>query len=220
MRLFIDSAIPDEIRKAYSWGIMNGVTTNPSLMAKSGGNYEDILGEILDIVDEGSTVSAEVLATDFEGMVEQGIELGSMDERIVVKLPCTWNGIRATRALAAEDILVNMTLVFSVAQALLAAKARAFYVSPFVGRLNDREEELGHERIEDIVQMYEIQGLDSQVLYSSVRSVGDVEHAAMAGADIATVKFEILEQLIKHELTDDGLAKFSSDAKEAGLEIP
>ncbi len=219
MQLFIDTADTEKISQAYDWGLISGVTTNPTSVAAANKNYPDVLREILDIIDEGSTLSAEVLATDAEEMIEEGLALAELDERMVIKIPCTWDGIKAAHVLAMEEVLVNMTLVFSVNQALLAAKARAFYVSVFVGRLNDREEELGYDRIEEIVDMYETQGLDSQILYASVRSTADVEQAALAGADIATVKPEILENLVKHELTDAGLERFLADAKSAGIKI-
>lgn len=219
MQLFIDTADTDQITQAYNWGVVSGVTTNPTSIAKSGKDYFEVLREILDIIDEGSTLSAEVTATETDLIVEQGLAIAELDERMVIKIPCTWEGIQASQILAMEEVLVNMTLVFSVNQALLAAKAGAFYVSVFVGRLNDAEEELGYDRVEEIVDMYETQGIASQVLYASVRRTADIEQAALSGADIATVKFEHLDDMVKHQLTDTGLEKFLADAKQANIKI-
>lgn len=220
MQIFIDSADPEQIRQAYSWGIVDGVTTNPSLAAKNDEPYAEEIRQILEIIDTDSTISLEVTATDVEGMVEQGKRLASIDERVIVKIPCTWPGIKATQLLALEEILVNITLVFNVSQALLAAKAGAFYISPFVGRLNDQETGLGYKTVENIITMLDTQGFASQLLYASVRGIDYVEHAAEIGADIATVPFQVLEKLVHHNKTDEGLAKFLKDWEDANLQLP
>lgn len=220
MQIFIDSADPEEIRTAWSWGIIDGVTTNPSLAVKVGKPYREIVHEILDIIDEDSTVSLEVVATDYEGMLEQGRRLSAIDDRIVVKIPCTADGLKASKALTAEGVLVNMTLVFSPAQALAAAKTGAFYISPFVGRINDIEDGAGFDAVERIVETIFNYDFHTQILYASVRNVDYVEHAAKIGADIATVPFAVLQKIVKHPLTDTGLSKFLEDWKNSGLELP
>jgi transaldolase len=220
MQLFIDSADPNEIKTAWDWGIIDGVTTNPSLASKVGKPYPEIIQEILGIVDENTSVSLEVIATDYEGMLEQARKLASIDERVVVKLPCTTAGLQATKELGKEGILVNMTLVFSPAQALLAAKAGAFYISPFVGRLDDIEEHSGDDTLEEILTIMDNYDFESAVLYSSVRDVAHVQHAARVGADAATVPFDVLGKLVQHSLTDAGLTKFLADWEASGLSLP
>ena len=208
MKLFIDTADVAEIREAHSWGILDGVTTNPSLVAKTGRPHEDVLREICEIVD--GPVSAEVVAIDAPGMVEEGTRLARVHENIVVKCPMTAEGLKATRILTDRNHRVNVTLVFSAAQALLAAKAGAAFISPFVGRLDD----VGHDGMEIVGEILEILDhytYEAEVLVASVRSPVHVIRAARMGADIATCPFAVLQQLVKHPLTDVGLEKFLAD---------
>jgi transaldolase len=208
MKLFIDTANLQEIREALSWGILDGVTTNPSLVAKEGRPYREILEDICRLTS--GPVSAEVLATDAQGMEREGRELAGIAENIVVKLPLTREGIKVCARFAEEGIATNVTLCFSPAQALLAAKAGATYVSPFVGRLDD----VGHDGmavVRDIVDILQNYEFPTQVLVASVRHVGHVVQAALLGADVATVPFKVLQQLYQHPLTDAGLAKFLAD---------
>lgn len=212
MKLFIDSAEVEEIREAASWGILDGCTTNPSLIAKSGRRFEDVVVEICEIV--GGPVSAEVISTEARGMVEEGRRLSKLHEHIVVKCPMLPEGLKATRTLADEGIRVNVTLVFQPGQALLAAKAGAAYISPFVGRLDDVGED-GMAMVETIVEMLANYDYDAEVLVASVRDPGHVIDAARMGADVATCPFKVLEQLAKHPLTDTGLARFLADWEKA-----
>jgi transaldolase len=212
MKLFIDSAEIDEIREAASWGILDGCTTNPSLIAKSGRRFEDVVVEICKIV--GGPVSAEVISTEARGMIEEGRRLAKLHEHIVVKCPMLPEGLKATRALADEGIRVNVTLVFHPGQALLAAKAGAAYISPFVGRLDDVGED-GMSMVQTIVEMLANYDYDAEVLVASVRDPGHVIDAARMGADVATCPFKVLEQLAKHPLTDAGLARFLADWEKA-----
>ncbi len=208
VKLFIDTANIGEIQEAASWGILDGVTTNPSLVAKEGRSYRDLVAEICGIVP--GPVSAEVLATDVEGMDREGRELAAIAENVVVKLPITREGIKVCARFADEGIATNLTLCFSSTQALVVAKAGASYVSPFVGRLDD----VGHEGmhlVREIVQIYDAYEFPTQVLVASVRHPQHVVEAALAGADIATVPFKILEQLFHHPLTDAGLQRFLAD---------
>ncbi len=212
MKFFIDTANLEQIRKANELGILDGVTTNPSLMAK-----ENIRGTeacnnhyvtICNIVD--GDVSAEVIATDFEGMIREGEALAALHPNIVVKLPCTAEGIRAVKYFADRDIRTNCTLVFSVGQALLAAKAGATYVSPFVGRLDDISED-GIELVAHIVSVYRTYGFQTQVLAASIRNTRHIIQCLDAGADVATCPLSAIEGLLKHPLTDKGLAQFLAD---------
>jgi len=215
MKLFIDTANLAEIREAASWGILDGVTTNPSLVAKEGKRYSDILAEICRIVP--GPISAEVIATDAEGMEREGRELAAVAENVVVKLPITIDGVRVCTRFADEGIATNLTLCFSPTQALLVAKAGASYVSPFVGRLDD----IGHEGMQlvrEIVQIYDAYEFPTQVLVASVRHPQHVVEAALAGADIATVPFAVLRQLFQHPLTESGLHRFLTDYK-AGKDV-
>ena len=212
MKLFIDTADVGEIREAHGWGILDGVTTNPSLVAKTGRDFETVLQEICAIVD--GPVSAEVVSTDAAGMVEEGVRLSRIHRNVVVKCPMIAEGLKATRILADRDIRVNVTLVFSAAQALLAAKAGAAFISPFVGRLDD----VGHDGMEVVGQILEV--LDhytygAEVLVASVRSPIHVIRGAQMGAHIATCPFTVLQQLVKHPLTDVGLDRFLADWKKA-----
>ncbi|HEB83404.1 MAG TPA: fructose-6-phosphate aldolase [Bacteroidetes bacterium] len=208
MKFYLDTADVDEIREAASWGVLDGVTTNPSLVAKTGREYRDVLTEILEIVD--GPISAEVIAVDYEGIVKEGRELAAIHPNIVVKVPLIVEGIKATRTLAGEGVRVNNTLCFSPSQALLSAKAGAAYVSPFVGRLDDISHD-GMELVEQIIQIYANYGFDTEVIVASVRHPQHLVQAALMGADIATLPFKIFQQAIKHPLTDIGLAKFLAD---------
>lgn len=208
MKLFLDTANIDEIRTAASWGIVDGVTTNPSLVAKEGRKFTDVLQEIVSIVD--GPISAEVISTKAEDMVKEGRELAKIHPNIYVKVPTIPEGLRATKQLSSEGIRVNMTLVFSSMQALLCAKVGAAFVSPFIGRLDDYSE-TGMEIISEICQIYRNYGYKTEVLVASVRHPVHVKEAALLGANICTMPFSVMEKLPKHPLTDIGLAKFLSD---------
>jgi transaldolase len=208
VRIFLDSANIEEIREAYDLGVICGVTTNPSLIAKEGRNFRQVVEEIASIVD--GPISAEVISTDFSGMVEEGRSLAQIHPNIVIKIPMTSAGLKAVKKLAGENIKTNVTLVFSSNQALLAARAGAAYVSPFVGRLDD----VGHDGIAlvgEIVQVFAQHGLATEVIAASIRHPLHVQQAALAGADIATVPYRVLCQMIKHPLTEQGIAKFLAD---------
>ena len=212
MKLFIDTANVAEITEAASWGILDGVTTNPSLVAKEGRSYRDLVAEICQIVP--GPVSAEVIATDADGMEREGRELATIAENVVIKLPITRDGIKVCARFAEEGIPTNLTLCFSPAQALLVAKAGATYVSPFVGRLDDVGQD-GMQLIREIVQIYDAYEFPTQVLVASVRHPQHVVESTLAGADVATVPFKILEQLFHHPLTDIGLQRFLADYRAA-----
>lgn len=215
MKLFIDSANLDEIKQAVSWGILDGCTTNPTLAAKNGVNdFLPIAKQILKLVP--GPVSLEVVATDYDGMMQQGGKLAKLAPNVVVKLPITTEGLKACRDLTKKKIKVNMTLCFSPNQALLVAKMGAAYVSPFVGRLDDIGDH-GNEMVEETIAIYANYRFTTQVLYASVRSPLHVKQAALMGADIATCPFNVLEKLVKHPLTDKGLDSFLSDWKKSGL---
>jgi transaldolase len=208
VRIFLDSANIEEIREAYDLGVICGVTTNPSLIAKEGRNFRQVVEEIASIVD--GPISAEVISTDFSGMVEEGRSLAQIHPNIVIKIPMTSAGLKAVKKLAGENIKTNVTLVFSSNQALLAVRAGAAYVSPFVGRLDD----VGHDGIAlvgEIVQVFAQHGLATEVIAASIRHPLHVQQAALAGADIATVPYRVLCQMIKHPLTEQGIAKFLAD---------
>ena len=208
MKIFIDTASVKEIREAQAMGILDGVTTNPSLLSKESGNYRDILKEICGIVD--GPVSAEVTASRFEEMVEEGRSLAKIDDDIVVKVPINWEGLKVIKKLSSEGIRVNVTLIFSPTQALLAAKAGAAFVSPFIGRLDDISQE-GMEVIHQIVGIFDNYDIETEILAASIRHPVHVVQAALAGADIATIPFNVLDKLLNHPLTDIGMAKFLSD---------
>jgi transaldolase len=208
MKLFLDTANLGEIRAMWEVGVLDGVTTNPSLVAKEGRMFEDVLKEICAI--GVPSVSAEVVATDKEGMLKEGRYLAALHPSIYVKCPMTPVGLSATKVLASEGIRVNMTLVFSANQALLAAKVGATYVSPFIGRLDDAGED-GMALIRDIVQIYRNYRFPTQVLAASIRHPVHVLDAAKAGADIATLPYAVMEKLAHHPLTDIGLARFLKD---------
>lgn len=212
MKFFIDTANLDQIREAHDLGVLDGVTTNPSLMAKEGikgteNQYKHYV-EICNIVN--GDVSAEVISTDYDGMVREGEELAGLNKHIVVKLPCTADGIRAVKYFAGKGIRTNCTLVFSIGQALLAAKAGATYVSPFVGRLDDISED-GTGLIRDIVEMYNYYGYNTMVLAASIRHTRHIIDCLKAGADVATCPLAAIKGLLNHPLTDSGLARFLED---------
>jgi transaldolase len=217
MKLFVDTGRVEEVRKAAEWGIVDGVTTNPSLIAQAGRGFKETVLEICSILPNGS-ISAEVVGTTVEDILREGREIASWSPNIVVKVPMTPAGIAATRQLTREGIRVNMTLVFSPTQALLAAKAGASYISVFVGRVDDVSSE-GMRTIEDAVQIVENYGLDSEVLVASIRHPMHVVEAARLGAHIATMPFKVMEQLFQHPLTDIGLQRFLDDWRKAGLRI-
>ena len=210
MKFFIDTASLTEIKEANDLGVLDGVTTNPSLVAKEGKEFIPLLKEICAIVH--GPISAEVLSLDFDGMMKEGRELAKIHENIVVKVPLIKDGLKAVKALKAEGIRTNVTLCFSANQALLAAKAGAFFISPFVGRLDDISQN-GMELIGQIVTIYHNYGYDTQVLVASVRHPLHVIDAAMMGADICTMPFKVIDQLIKHPLTDIGIERFLADWK-------
>jgi len=208
MKFFIDTANIEEIKQGLEMGMVDGVTTNPSLVAKEGRPFHDILADICKIVD--GPVSAEVVSVDAAGMLKEARELAAMSDNIVVKIPMIVEGMKAVKQLAAEGIRTNVTLVFSASQALLAAKAGASYVSPFVGRLDDISMQ-GMDLISDIMTIYRNYGYQSEVIVASVRHPMHVVDAAMVGADIATIPFKVIAQLAKHPLTDIGMEKFLAD---------
>jgi transaldolase len=213
MRFFLDTAKISEIEQGLEWGMVDGVTTNPTLIAKEGKKYLETVSEIASLVP--GPVSGEVLATDFEGMMEEGRRLAAIAENVVVKVPLGPEGLRAVAALRAEGTPSNVTLCFSAPQALVAAKAGAAYISPFVGRLDDIGED-GMELIQNIVQIYENYGFDTEVLVASVRHPMHVVQSALLGADVATIPFKVLGQLYRHPLTDRGLDAFLADWKATG----
>jgi len=208
MKFFIDTANIKEIQTAAEWGLIDGVTTNPSLLSKEGGDPIETLREITKIVD--GPVNAEVVSLEAEGMVREGLAHAKLADNIVIKIPMTLDGMKATRRLTSEGLHVNVTLIFSPLQALMAAKAGATYVSPFVGRLDDVAHE-GMDLIRQMVTIYDNYGYETEVLVASVRNPLHVLDAALAGAHIATIPFKVLEQLSKHPLTDIGLKKFLED---------
>jgi transaldolase len=212
MKLFIDSGNIKDIETLCAIGIIDGVTTNPTLLAKEGGDYKENLKKICAIVK--GPVSGEVVATDFDGMIKQGHEIAALDEHMVVKLPLTRNGIQACKALSGEGIRVNVTLVFSAAQALLAAKAGATFVSPFVGRLDDIATS-GMELIADIVQIFDNYEFSTEVLVASCRHPIHIIEAAKMGADICTCPTPVIDQLFNHPLTNIGLDRFLKDWEKA-----
>ena len=208
MKLFIDTANVEEIRKANDLGVVCGVTTNPSLIAKEGKVFKDVVTEITSIVD--GPISAEVIGLEADKMVAEALELAKIHKNIVIKIPMTADGLKAVKQLSAKGIRTNVTLIFSPAQALLAARAGASYVSPFVGRLNDISSD-GNKLIEAISAMFDIHGINTEIIAASIRSPEDVVDAALAGAHIATVPYKVICQMICHPLTDAGIARFLKD---------
>lgn len=212
MKFFIDTANVDDIRKANDMGVICGVTTNPSLIAKEGRDFNEVIKEITTIVD--GPISGEVKATtvDAEGMIAEGREIAKIHPNMVVKIPMTVEGLKAVKVLSAEGIKTNVTLIFSANQALLAARAGATFVSPFLGRLDDISQ-AGIDLIQDIVQIFDNYGLDTEIIAASVRNPIHVTDCALAGAHIATVPYGVIEQMTKHPLTDAGIEKFQKDYK-------
>lgn len=208
MRIFIDTANLDHIREVNSWGILDGVTTNPSLIAKEGCAFEDRVNEICAIVD--GPISAEAVSMDADGMVREARKLSKIHENVVVKIPMTAEGLKAVKVLSAEGVNTNVTLVFSPNQALLAAKAGATYVSPFIGRLDDISH-TGMDLVRDIVEIFTIYGYETQVIAASIRHPVHVTEAALAGAHVATVPYDVLKKMLRHNLTDEGIKKFLAD---------
>ncbi|MEM7122245.1 MAG: fructose-6-phosphate aldolase [Pseudomonadota bacterium] len=217
MKFFVDTADVAEIRDLADTGLLDGVTTNPSLIAKSGGDFVEVLREICSVV--AGPVSAEVTATDADGMVAEGKKLARVADNITIKVPLTWDGLKACRAITQHGTKVNVTLCFSANQALLAAKAGATFISPFVGRLDD----IGHDGMELIAEIKTIYDnyahLDTEILVASIRSPMHVKQAAMIGADVATVPPDVLRKLASHSLTDKGLAAFLADWQKTGQAI-
>ncbi|MCG2715692.1 MAG: fructose-6-phosphate aldolase, partial [Candidatus Marinimicrobia bacterium] len=210
MKLFIDTANLDEIKTAQSWGILDGVTTNPTLLSREKGNFRDILRSICEVVD--GPVSGEVVSLDAEGMIKEGKDLATIHSNIVIKIPVTLEGLKAIKSLTAAGIRTNTTLVFSPLQALLAAKAGTTFVSPFVGRLDDIHH-VGMELVSQIVTIYENYNYESEVIVASIRNPLHVVEAAMFGAHICTIPFSVLQKMVKHPLTDSGIKRFLEDWK-------
>lgn len=208
MKLFIDTANVEDIKKANDLGVICGVTTNPSLIAKEGRVFEEVVKEITEIVD--GPISAEVTSYEADEMVEQAIELAKIHKNIIIKLPMCAEGLKACKMLTAKGIKTNVTLIFSAAQALLAAKAGATYVSPFLGRLDDIGME-GMALIEEIVDIFDAQGIETEIIAASIRNPIHVTAAARLGCDIATIPYSIIEQMIHHPLTDSGIERFKKD---------
>ena len=216
MKFFADTAETAEIAELAEAGMIDGVTTNPSLVAKSGRPFAEVITEICRLVD--GPVSAEVVATDYDGMVSEGRTLAGIAANVCVKLPLTWDGLRACRVLSNEAIAVNVTLCFSANQALLAAKAGAAFISPFIGRLDDINID-GMELIEDIRLIYDNYGFETELLAASIRSANHVRECALAGADVATIPPNVIRNLASHPLTDKGLAAFLADAEKGGVKV-
>ncbi|MEZ4490477.1 MAG: fructose-6-phosphate aldolase [Cyanobacteriota/Melainabacteria group bacterium] len=216
MYLFLDTANIDEITEINQWGVLDGVTTNPSLVGKEEKDFKTLVQKICAIVE--GPVSAEVTGEDAESMIKEGREIAKWAENVVVKCPLTEAGLAATRVLSDEGIKVNVTLCFSVNQALLAARAGAYFVSPFIGRLDDINQD-GCLLVEEIAEMFEIQGLETHVLAASIRTPMHVQRVALAGADIATLPYKVFKQLVKHPLTDQGMEKFMADWKKSQAKL-
>lgn len=216
MKFFIDTANVEEIKKANDLGVICGVTTNPSLIAKEGRDFKEVVNEIVSIVD--GPISAEVLSMDSEGMVKEARTLSAIHKNIVVKIPMTEEGLKAVKILSEEGIHTNVTLIFSASQALLAARAGASYVSPFVGRLDDISYD-GLGLISEIVDIFNAQAIATEIIVASVRNPIHVVESAKMGTDIATVPYKVIQQMIKHPLTDRGVESFNADIKKAGLTV-
>ena len=212
MKFFVDTAKVEDIRKANDMGVICGVTTNPSLIAKEGRDFNEVIREIASIVDGPISGDVKATTTDAEGMIIEGREIAAIHPNMVVKIPMTVEGLKAVKVLTAEGIKTNVTLVFSANQALLAARAGASYVSPFLGRLDDISMP-GIDLIETIAEMFNVAGITTEIIAASVRNPIHVIDCALAGADIATVPYSVIEQMTKHPLTDQGIAKFQADYK-------
>lgn len=208
MKIFIDTANVEEIKKANDMGVVCGVTTNPSLIAKEGRDFKEVIKEITTIVN--GPISAEVISLEAEGMIEEALELVKIDDNIVIKIPMTMEGLKAVKFLSQKGIKTNVTLIFTSAQALLAAKSGATYVSPFVGRLDDIGKK-GIELIKEIADMFKIHNIKTEIISASIRSTVHATESALAGAHIATIPYNIIVQMTKHPLTDSGIEKFLKD---------
>ena len=216
MQFFLDGSDIEKIKKFSDLGLIDGVTTNPSIILKSGKNMIEVISELASIVS--GSISAEVSALDSEKMVEEGIKLSQIAENVTVKLPITWDGLEACNTLSKNGISVNMTLCFSASQALLAAKSGAEYVSPFIGRLDDLNLD-GADLISDIKLIYSNYNFSTKVLAASIRTINHVKQCALLGADVATIPIDIFEKLVKHPLTDSGLSQFTADWEKTGQSI-
>lgn len=212
MRFFVDTANVDEIRKANDMGVICGVTTNPSLIAKEGRDFTEVIKEITSIVDGPISGEVKATTTDAEGMISEGREIAKIHPNMVVKIPMTTEGLKAVKVLSAEGVKTNVTLIFTANQALLAARAGATYVSPVLGRLDDISVK-GSELIEEIAEMFAVSGIETQIIAASIRNPIHVTECALAGADIATVPYKVIEQMTHHPLTDAGIEKFQADYK-------
>ena len=210
MRFFIDTANVDDIRKANDMGVICGVTTNPSLIAKEGRVFEEVIAEIASIVDGPISGEVKATTTDAEGMIREGREIAKIHPNMVVKIPMTAEGLKAVKVLSAEGVKTNVTLIFTANQALLAARAGATYVSPFLGRLDDISVR-GVDLISEIAQIFEVAGIETEIIAASVRNPMHITDCALAGADIATVPYKVIEQMTHHPLTDAGIKKFRED---------
>ena len=208
MKIFIDTANIDEIKKANEWGVIDGVTTNPTLVAREGKDFRTVIDEILDVVD--GPISVEVISTDAGGMVKEALETSQWSENVVVKVPMIPEGLKAIKILSDKGIKTNATLIFSVNQALLAAKAGATYVSPFIGRLDDLGQD-GMQMVRDLVTIYNLYDIKTEIIVASIRGPIHVMESAKVGAHIATIPFGVIEKMFKHPLTDSGLESFLSD---------
>jgi transaldolase len=208
MRFLIDTANVEEIRDIHEWGVLAGVTTNPSLVAKEGRDFIETLNEIIDTID--GPISAEVISIDAKGMIEEGEKLAALSKNIVVKVPMTEEGLKAVKVFSKKKIKTNVTLIFNANQALLAARAGATYVSPFLGRLDDIGQD-GLQLISDIVEIFEVHDLDTEIIAASIRHPIHVTEAAKRGSHFATIPYKVFKQLLQHPLTDSGLQKFLAD---------
>ncbi|MFN3567366.1 MAG: fructose-6-phosphate aldolase [Caldimicrobium sp.] len=217
MKIFVDTAKIEEIRKVKEWGILDGVTTNPTLLAQTGRPWKEAALEIINELPD-KPVSLEVIATKAEEMIKEAYELAKLGSNVVIKIPFTTEGLKALKRLTEEGIKTNVTLVFSPLQALVAGKLGATYVSPFLGRVDD----IGYDGmlvLEEIVSLYNIYGIETEIIAASIRHVDHVRRCALLGVDIATIPFKVIEQMLKHPLTEIGLNKFLEDAKKAGISI-
>ena len=210
MKFFVDTANVEDIKKANDMGVICGVTTNPSLIAKEGRDFTEVIKEITSIVD--GPISGEATTVDAEGMIKEGREIAAIHPNMVVKIPMTVEGLKAVKVLSSEGIKTNVTLIFSANQAILAANAGATYVSPFLGRLDDISQP-GIELIRQIAEIFDIYGYDTEIIAASIRNPIHVTDCALAGADIATIPYKVIEQMTKHPLTDQGIEKFQADYK-------
>lgn len=212
MKFFVDTAKVEDIKKANDMGVICGVTTNPSLIAKEGRDFKEVISEIASIVDGPISGEVKATTTDAEGMIKEGREIAAIHPNMVVKIPMTVEGLKAVKVLTAEGIKTNVTLIFSAAQALLAARAGATYVSPFLGRLDDISMP-GIELVQSIAEIFDVHAIETEIIAASIRNPIHVIDCALAGADIATVPYSVIEQMTKHPLTDAGIAKFQADYK-------